>query len=107
MREPNIWRDFGALDDIPRQGACTVATPRGAFVAFRTLDNRLIARDDKCPHKGSVLSQGIVHGRSVICPLHNWMIDLTDGKAMDPDEGCVGVIAVRLEGRPILLAIGS
>jgi len=106
VKEPHIWRDAGALDDIPRQGARTVATPHGAVAEFRTLDNCLIARGDNCPHKDDVLSQGTVHGRSVTCPLHSWVIDLTDGKAMDPDEGCVEVIAVWLEGRRILLAIG-
>ena len=101
------WHDVGTVDDIPRQGACTVATPRGAVAIFRTLDDRLFALDDKCPHKGGVLSQGIVHGRSVTCPLHNWVINLADGKAADPDEGCVQVMAVRLEGRRILLAVES
>jgi nitrite reductase (NADH) small subunit len=105
--EPHIWREVGALDDIPRQGARAVATPDGVIAVFRTLDDRLFALDDKCPHKGGVLSQGIVHGRAVTCPLHNWVIDLADGKAVEPDEGCVQVIAVRLEGRRILLAVRS
>jgi len=105
VKEPVIWRHVGALDDIPRQRARTVATPHGAFVAFRTLDDRLIARDDRCPHKGGVMAQGIVHGPSVTCPLHSWVIDLADCKAMDPDEGCVE--AIWLEERRILLGIGS
>ena len=98
------WRDVGPLDDIPRQGARTVATSRGAVAVFRTLDDRVFALDDRCPHKGGTLSQGIVHGSSVTCPLHNWVISLTDGKAAEPDEGCVHVVQVRLEGRRILLA---
>ncbi|HTI81004.1 MAG TPA: nitrite reductase small subunit NirD [Acetobacteraceae bacterium] len=98
------WRDVGAIDDIPRQGARTVATPIGAVAVFRTLDDRVFALDDKCPHKGGVLSQGIVHGQSVTCPLHNWVIGLADGRAAEPDEGCTQVVRVRLEGRRILLA---
>lgn len=105
--EGNIWREVGALDDIPRQGARTVATPHGVVAVFRTLDDCLFALDDRCPHKGGVLSQGIVHGRSVTCPLHNWVINLTDGRAEDPDDGCVQVTAVRLEGRRIWLAVRS
>lgn len=101
------WRDVGALDDIPRQGARTVAMQHGAVAIFRTLDDRVFALDDNCPHKGGKLSQGIVHGASVTCPLHNWVIGLTDGKAAEPDEGCVRVVPVKLEGRRILLAISA
>jgi nitrite reductase (NADH) small subunit len=100
-----IWRDVGAVDDIPRQGARTVAASRGAIAVFRTADDRVFALDDRCPHKGGVLSQGIVHGASVTCPLHNWVIGLADGRAAEPDEGCVAVVPVKLEGRRILLAV--
>jgi nitrite reductase (NADH) small subunit len=107
VKEAHIWREIGTLDDIPRQGARTVATPHGVIAVFRTLDDRLFALDDRCPHKGGVLSQGIVHGRSVTCPLHNWVIDLTNGTALDPDEGCVQVMAVKLEGQRVLLGVRS
>lgn len=98
------WWDVGALDDIPRLGARTVGTRNGAVAVFRTLDDRVFALDDNCPHKGGKLSQGIVHGESVTCPLHNWIIGLADGKAAEPDEGCVRVVPVKLVGRRILLA---
>ena len=98
------WHEIGAIDDIPRQGARTVATPHGAVAVFRTQDDRVFALDDRCPHKGGTLSQGIVHGDQVTCPLHNWVISLVDGKAAEPDEGCVRVVQVRLEGRRIMLA---
>jgi nitrite reductase (NADH) small subunit len=99
-----VWRDIGALDDIPRQGARTVAMPHGAVAVFRTLDDRVFALNDHCPHKGGKLSQGIVHGESVTCPLHNWVIGLADGKAAEPDEGCAHVVPVKLQGQRILLA---
>jgi nitrite reductase (NADH) small subunit len=102
-----VWRDVGALDDIPRQGARTVARPCGAVAVFRTLDDRVFALEDECPHKGGRLSQGIVHGESVTCPLHNWVIGLADGKAAEPDEGCARVVPVKLEGRRILLATAT
>jgi nitrite reductase (NADH) small subunit len=97
------WLDIGTLDDIPRQGARTVATRRGDIAVFRTLADEVFALDDRCPHKGGTLSQGIVHGRSVTCPLHNWVIDLASGEAASPDHGCVRRIPVRLaEGRLLL-----
>jgi nitrite reductase (NADH) small subunit len=99
------WRDVGTLDDIPPQGARTVATSRGPVAIFRTHDDRLFALDDSCPHKGGKLSQGIVHGHAVTCPLHNWVIGLADGRAADPDEGCTRTVPVRLEGHRILLGV--
>src|ERR1700729_3422583 len=97
------WRDIGALDDIPRQGARTVATARGKVAIFRTLDDHVFALDDSCPHRAGQLSQGIVHGHAVTCPLHSWVIGLADGRAAAPDEGCVRTVPVRLEGGRILL----
>ncbi|GAC1338127.1 MAG: nitrite reductase small subunit NirD [Acetobacteraceae bacterium] len=94
------WVDVGHLDDIPRQGARVVATARGDVAVFRTLDDAVFALDDRCPHKGGKLSQGIVHGHKVTCPLHNWVIGLDDGRAQAPDEGCANQIQARvLEGR--------
>ncbi|MGA3398595.1 MAG: nitrite reductase small subunit NirD [Acetobacteraceae bacterium] len=99
------WQDVGMLDEIPRQGARTVATPHGAVAVFRTQDDQVFALADRCPHKGGTLSHGIVHGHAVTCPLHNWVIDLADGRAAEPDEGCVRHFAVRLDGRRIQLAV--
>jgi len=101
------WRDVGALDDIPRLGAHTVATPQGDVAVFRTARNGVFALDDRCPHKTGKLSQGIVHGESVTCPLHGWVIGLASGKAEAPDEGCVRRVLVRLEGRRVLQQVGA
>lgn len=101
------WRLVGALDDIPRLGARVVEAPGGDIALFRTADDRVFALHDSCPHKAGKLSQGIVHGDQVTCPLHNWVIGLADGQAQDPDEGCARTIPVRLEGGRILLALGS
>lgn len=101
------WQDVGALDDIPRLGARTIATPQGDVAVFRTARDGVFALDDRCPHKAGKLSQGIVHGESVTCPLHGWVIGLASGDAETPDEGCVRRIPVRLEGRRVLLEVGA
>ncbi len=51
-----IFVDIGALDDIPRQGARVIRTAQGCVAVFRTLDDRVFALDDRCPHKGGPLS---------------------------------------------------
>jgi len=99
------WREIGSVDDIPRLGARIVRL-RGEDVAvFRTASDGVFALHDSCPHKQGRLSQGIVHGESVTCPLHNWVIGLADGRAKEPDEGCTRTIPVRLDGRRVLLGL--
>ena len=80
-----------ALTDIPRLGARVIerAIESGGNIAvFRTAEDRVFALADRCPHKGGPLSQGIVHGDRVACPLHNWNIELETGTAVEPDQGC-------------------
>ena len=99
------WIPIGRVDDIPRQGARVVATEAGAVAVFRTGDDEIFALRDKCPHKGGPLSQGIVHGRKVACPLHDWNIDLGTGRAVAPDEGCAARFAVRVSDGEVSLSL--
>jgi nitrite reductase (NADH) small subunit len=99
------WTDILALEDIPRLGSRIVRTDTMDVAVFRTADDRVFALRDACPHKGGPLSQGIVHGTSVTCPLHNWKIDLNSGEALPPDEGCTNVFETRVENGRVLLAV--
>ncbi len=99
------WSRIGSLNDIPRRGARCVASPRGRIAVFRTAEDQVFALDDRCPHKGGPLSQGIVHGASVTCPLHNWVISLETGKALGADEGAVRTIPVKVEGERLFIAL--
>jgi nitrite reductase [NAD(P)H] small subunit len=86
------------LEDIPKLGARRYEHPSGETIAiFRTAADTVFALADKCPHKGGPLSQGIVFGESVACPLHNWSIGLADGCAKAPDEGCTVRFQVKLD----------
>ncbi len=91
-----LWLELGRIEDIPRLGARLVRTPRGNVAVFRTAEDRIFALDDRCPHKGGPLSQGIVHGERVTCPLHNMVIELCDGQAVAPDKGCTAAHPVRI-----------
>jgi len=92
------WRMICRIDDIPVLGARRVARPSGIDVAvFRNAEDQVFALLDRCPHKGGPLSQGIVFGTSVACPLHNWAIGLDDGCAKTPDEGCTPRFAVKVD----------
>jgi nitrite reductase (NADH) small subunit len=100
----NDWKVICRVEDIPVLGARRVARPRGVDVAvFRNGEDQVFALLDRCPHKGGPLSQGIVFGTSVACPLHNQTIGLDDGCAKAPDEGCTPTFACRVEDGNVLL----
>jgi len=98
------WKPICRVDDIPVLGARRVARRQGAAVAvFRNAEDKVFALLDRCPHKGGPLSQGIVFGESVACPLHNWTIGLADGCAQAPDEGCTQKFSVKVEAGQVYL----
>jgi nitrite reductase (NADH) small subunit len=90
------WIQVGHIEDIPRQGSRVVNTSLGEIALFRSLDDQVFALENRCPHKGGPLSQGIVHGKRVTCPLHNWVIELENGNAVAPDVGCAHPHEVRV-----------
>ena len=109
MDSPTVdgWHGICALDAIPRLGARVVKTPAGPVAIFRNADDEVFALLDRCPHKGGPLSQGIVFGRKVACPLHGWNIGLDDGNAVAPDVGCARTYAVRLTDGVVWLKLDS
>ena len=99
------WIEVGTLNDIPKLGARIVARSEGNIAVFRTAEDNVFALRDKCPHKGGQLSQGIVVGNRVACPLHDWKIGLDNGLAMAPDEGCAASFPIKMEGEKIMLSL--
>ena len=107
MQSKEFWFDVGPLSAIPQRGARTVRMPRREIAIFRTASDEIFALENRCPHKGGPLSEGIVHGRHVTCPLHNWVISLADGEATGADKGCVRHFPVKLEGGRVFLNVRS
>ena len=104
------WIDIGALTDIPLRGSRVVKTPAGCVALFRTDEAEVFATANTCAHKGGPLSEGIVHGRQVTCPLHNWVWSLETGEAQGADDGQIATYPTRIEGDRILIdgaAIGK
>ncbi len=99
------WKNICSVDDIPRLGSRVLAHAEGDIAVFRTADDEIFAVRDKCPHKGGPLSQGIVAGKVVTCPMHSWKIDLATGAAVAPDKGCARTIAAKIEGGRVLLGL--
>jgi nitrite reductase (NADH) small subunit len=100
-----LWTDVGPVTDVPLRGARRARTSDGTAAIFRTGDGRVFALRDACPHKGGPLSQGIVHGHAVACPLHNWSIDLATGEPLGADrgKGCAKLVPVEVRDGRLLL----
>lgn len=98
------WVQIGKLEDIPRQGSRIVNSAGGEIALFRSVDDQVFALDNRCPHKGGPLAQGIVHGKRVTCPLHNWQIDLESGVAVEPDVGCSRKHHTKVENGVVFIA---
>jgi nitrite reductase (NADH) small subunit len=99
------WKKLCTLEEIPRLGSRVVKSPKGDIAVFRTAEDEVFALHDKCPHKGGPLSQGLVAGKVVTCPMHSWKIQLESGEAVAPDVGCAHSFAVKLEGGAVWIAL--
>lgn len=99
------WIKVVELENIPVLGSRVIKTADDDIAVFRGRNDRVFAVRDACPHKQGPLSQGIMHGTSVTCPLHNWKIDLTNGKALAPDEGCANTFPAKVEGGNVYLQL--
>lgn len=101
------WKNIGPLANIPLRGArrlCFGFEGRPIAV-FRTSDEHVFALVDECPHRKGPLSEGIISGNSVTCPLHNWVVNLKEGQAIAPDEGSVPTLPVRVVNGEIHIGI--
>lgn len=98
---------IGHIDDIPVRGARCVKTAYGKIAVFRTASDEVFATDDRCPHKGGPLSDGIVHGRAVTCPLHNFVFSLEDGEAQGADEGRVRTYQIENRGGELFISLSA
>lgn len=103
----NNWTDILDLADIPRQGARVVRHGTLDIAVFRTASDDVFALEDRCPHKGGQLSQGIVHGRRVTCPMHGWNVELESGCAVAPDVGCAREFPVRVEAGRVWIDVSA
>jgi len=102
------WTAICHIDEIPSLGARIVQRMHAEDIAlFKASDNHVFAVVDRCPHKGGPLSSGLVHGHAVTCPLHSWTINLENGQAHAPDEGCARKLNVKVEDGRVYLDLDS
>lgn len=108
MSGTDAWVRACAIDDIPLLGSRVLERARGGNIAlFRPAADRVFALADRCPHRGGPLSQGIVSGDTVTCPLHGWNIQLDSGQACAPDVGCARRYPVQLRDGAVWLSLAA
>lgn len=92
------WIRIAARDSVPaREGRAARIADRE--IAVFNLGDRFVAVDNRCPHRGGPLADGIVSGDAVVCPLHSWRVCLADGGVRRPADAaaCVRTYPTRVE----------
>ncbi|MBH1976401.1 MAG: nitrite reductase small subunit NirD [Rhodocyclales bacterium] len=101
----STWHKVCRLEEIPLRGSRVIPHESVSIAVFRTADDAVFALEDSCPHKAGPLSQGIVHGHRIACPLHGWNLELSSGIACAPDEGSTKTYEVRVDHGVVLIAL--
>ncbi|WP_078555356.1 nitrite reductase small subunit NirD [Bacillus alkalicellulosilyticus] len=95
----------GKVSDFPIKVGKEVIIGDHQIAIFRLSNGKMKAVENRCPHKNGPLSQGIVSGEHVFCPLHDWKIDLESGEVQKPDDGCVRTYKVSVENEDVFVTI--
>ncbi|WP_102348384.1 nitrite reductase small subunit NirD [Bacillus sp. Marseille-P3661] len=95
----------GTLIELPKEIGKTIRIGSHNIAVFRLANNKVRAIENKCPHRGGVLAEGMVSGEHVFCPMHDWKICMTDGKVQEPDTGCVNTYQVEIENGDVFIMI--
>ncbi|CAM2162421.1 nitrite reductase (NADH) small subunit [Paraburkholderia sacchari] len=101
------WMRVCEVDEIPRLGSRILERAAGNVALFRNAQDAVFALLDRCPHKAGALSQGIVHGNTVTCPLHAWNISLDTGHACAPDDGCTQSFPIKVDGGAVFISLDT
>jgi len=101
-----FWVWVTALENIPPREGRRIAVA-GRELAVFNLGGRIAAADNRCPHRGGPLADGIISGESVVCPLHGWKIDLRSGSVERPcaAAGRVETFPVRIDNGIIVIGL--
>ena len=102
----NKWVRITGIENIPLREGRGVQIA-GHDIAIFNLGDRILAVENKCPHRGGPLADGIVSGSNVVCPLHAWKVDLASGEVVNQSMNapCIKTYATRFENGVVLLEI--
>jgi len=95
----------GNMNELPVKLGKTVTIGEKEIAIFKLENGNIRAIENRCPHKGGVLAEGIVSGEYVFCPMHDWKISVTDGKVQAPDVGCVQSYEIKIVGEQVYILL--
>jgi nitrite reductase (NADH) small subunit len=101
-----LWIRVALASAIPpREGRAVRLADRD--IALFNLGDRFLAVDNRCPHKGGPLADGIVAGDTVVCPLHAWKVCLESGGVVRPagESACVNSYDTRIDDDLVLVEV--
>lgn len=106
MNQDEKWMRIATCESIPLREGRSVEVA-GRSVAIFNLGDRFLAVDNRCPHKGGPLAEGIVSGTTVVCPLHAWKVDVETGAVKNAQSAvpCIETFPTRVEAGVILVKL--
>jgi nitrite reductase (NADH) small subunit len=106
MSDTHRWIRTARCEDIPLREARSVRLG-GRDIAIFNLGDRFLAIDNRCPHKGGPLSEGIVAGTTVVCPLHAWKVSLETGSVLNTHDSsqCIEAFRTRVDDGVVSLEL--
>ena len=107
MNAVNGWTPITKIENVPlREGRAV--TVGDSEIAIFHLEGRYLTIDNRCPHKGGPLCDGIVSGTTVVCPLHGQRFDLETGMpVLASQPGCVAIFPTRVEDGVIFVNLNG
>ena len=100
------WLRICNEEELPHGRARTLDTAGGRIAVFRAENGVLYAIEDRCPHRGAALSQGVLYDLcKVACPDHGWTIDLRSGEVEPPEHGEVQTFPVRTVDGEVFVSV--
>jgi nitrite reductase [NAD(P)H] small subunit len=106
MSDTHRWIQTARCEDIPLREGRSVRLA-GRDIAIFNLGDRFLAVENRCPHKGGPLAEGIVSGVAVVCPLHARRVSLETGDVLNSPAApqCVETFRTRVEEGVVLLEL--
>jgi nitrite reductase (NADH) small subunit len=77
------WIPVAPVKHIPPRKGLAILIGHLSLAVFNT-GERFLAVENRCPHSGDPLADGIVTGTTVTCPRHYWSICLETGPVTKP-----------------------
>ncbi|MEK9198473.1 nitrite reductase small subunit NirD [Ureibacillus sp. 179-F W5.1 NHS] len=93
------------IDEVAKDFGKTIRVGETEIALFHLKSGEFYAIENRCPHKGGVLVEGLISGQHVFCPMHDWKIDVTTGKVQEPDHGCVKTYQVEVKGDDVYILL--